>query len=141
MKPSLDAGLSQVSRITVDRGRTIGFMGEDARVYATPALISDIEFACRDLILAHLDAGEDSVGIEVAVKHLAPTLPGMTVEITVRVAAVDGRKIAFEASARDEVEQIGSGTHSRFVVDVARTIERLRRKGEKLRVKSRGAAG
>jgi fluoroacetyl-CoA thioesterase len=141
MKPSLDAGLSQVSRITVDRGRTIGFMGEDARVYATPALISDIEFACRDLILAHLDAGEDSVGIEVAVKHLAPTLPGMTVEITVRVAAVDGRKIAFEASARDEVEQIGSGTHSRFVVDVARTIERLRRKGEKLRVESRGAAG
>ena len=141
MKPSLETGLSRVSRITVDRCRTIGFMGEDARVYATPALISDIEYACRDLILAHLDASEDSVGIEVAVKHLAPTLPGMTVEITVRVAAVDGRKITFEASARDEVEQIGSGTHSRFVVDVAKTIERLRRKGEKLGAESRGAAG
>ena len=83
MKPSLRAGVSGTRRIVVDRDRTIGFMGEAARVYATPALVSDIEYACRDLILEHLDAGEDSVGIEVAVQHLAPTLPGMMVEIDV----------------------------------------------------------
>ena len=81
MKPSLQAGVSMTRRISIDRDRTIGFMGEDARVYATPSMIMDIERTCRDLIMEHVDAGEDSVGIEVSVKHLAATLPGMTVEI------------------------------------------------------------
>src|SRR5918992_2584905 len=79
MKPSLEPGLSTVKRIEIDRDRTISFMGEDARVYATPRLISDIEFTCRDLILQHADPGEDSVGTEVCVKHLAATLAGSTV--------------------------------------------------------------
>ena len=131
MKTSLQPGVSRVNRITVDRGRTISFMGDEGRVYATPWLIGDIEYTCRDLILEHADAGEDSVGVEVAVKHLAPTLPGMAVEITVRVTAVDGRKIAFEAVAKDELDEIGRGTHTRFVVDVAKTIERLEAKAAK----------
>ena len=58
--------------------------------------------------MQHADAGEDSVGIEVSVKHLAATLPGMTVEIAVRVAAVEGRKVMFEVSAKDELEAISA---------------------------------
>jgi fluoroacetyl-CoA thioesterase len=132
MKASLQPGVSRVNRVTVDRDRTISFMGEEGRVYATPCLVGDIEYTCRDLILEYADAGEDSVGVEVAVKHLAPTLPGMTVEITVRVAAVEGRKITFEALAKDELDEIGRGTHTRFVVDVAKTIGRLQAKAAKL---------
>jgi predicted thioesterase len=132
MKPSLQPGLTSVKRIPIDRERTISFMGEDARVYATPRLISDIEFTCRDLILQHADPGEDSVGTEVALKHLAPTLAGSTVEISVRITAVDGRKIAFEVSARDELDTVSAGTHGRFVVEVARTKDRLKAKAEKL---------
>jgi predicted thioesterase len=132
MKPSLLPGVSLTKHITVDRDRTISFMGEDARVYATPRLINDIEMTCRDLILQHAEAGEDSVGMEVALKHLAPTLAGSTVEIAVRVATVEGRKITFEVSARDELDTVSSGTHSRFVVDVARTKERLKAKAAKL---------
>jgi fluoroacetyl-CoA thioesterase len=131
MKPSLQAGVTYVKRLVVDDSRLIGFMGEDARVYATPSMIRDIEHACRDLILQHADAGEDSVGIEVSVKHLAATLPGMTVEITVGVTAVEGRKVTFEVSARDEIEAITSGTHARFVVDVGKTVERLKAKAAK----------
>ena len=131
MKDSLQPGASRVKRITVDRERTIGFMGDEGRVYATPWLIGDIEYTCRDLILAHADAGEDSVGVEVAVKHLAPTLPGMTIEITVLVVAVEGRKITFEVAAKDEIDEIGRGTHTRFVVDVAKTIARLKAKAAK----------
>ena len=85
MKSSLQPGVSMTRRIAIDRDRTIGFMGEDARVYATPSMIMDIERTCRDLIMEHADAGEDSVGIEVSVKHLAATLPGMNVEIVVKV--------------------------------------------------------
>jgi fluoroacetyl-CoA thioesterase len=133
MKPSLRPGVSRVNRIAVDRARTIGFMGEEGRVYATPYLVGDIEITCRNLILEHADANEDSVGIEVAVKHLAPTLPGSTVEISVVVTAVEGRKVAFAVTARDEIDTIGSGTHARFVVDKAKTVERLRAKAAKLR--------
>src|SRR5436309_2794340 len=131
MKPSLRPGVTRTNKIVIDRPRTIGFMGEEARVYATPSMILDIEYTCRELILQHADAGEDSVGIEVAVKHLAATLTGMTVEITVTVAAVEGRKVTFEIAAKDELEAISSGTHSRFVVDTAKTVERLKAKAAK----------
>ena len=131
MKASLQPGVSRVNRITVDRGRTISFMGDEGRVYATPWMIGDIECTCRDLLLEHGDAGEDSVGVEVAVKHLAPTLPGMTVEITARVAAVEGRKVTFDVVAKDELDEVGRGTHTRFVVDVAKTIQRLKAKAAK----------
>ena len=132
MKESLRPGVSKTVRIEVDRDRTISFMGEEGRVYGTPFLVRDIEMACRQLILDHADPGEDSVGTDVSIKHLAPTLLGMAVEITATVAAVDGRKVTFEVSAKDAIDQICSGTHGRFVVDVTRTIERLKAKAAKV---------
>jgi fluoroacetyl-CoA thioesterase len=128
MKPSLRPGVSRVNRIQINRERTIGFMGEEARTYATPSMVLDIEHTCRELIIEHADPGEDSVGMEVAVKHLAPTLMGMTVEIVVRVTAVEGRKVFFEATVKDELEEVGRGTHTRFVVEKAKTFERLKAK-------------
>jgi fluoroacetyl-CoA thioesterase len=128
MKPSLRPGVTRTNRIVVDRPRTIGFMGEEARTYATPSMILDIEHTCRELIIEHADTSEDSVGMEVAVRHLAPTLLGMTAEVTVRVSAVEGRKITFEASVKDELDDVGAGKHVRFVVDKAKTLERLKAK-------------
>jgi predicted thioesterase len=132
MKDTLRPGVSRVERIAVDRERTIGFMGEEARVYATPRLISDIEFTCRNLLIEHCDPGEDSVGAEVTLKHLAATLQGSTVEIAVNVTAVDGRKVVFDVAAKDELEQISVGTHTRFVVYLAKRIERLKAKAVRL---------
>jgi predicted thioesterase len=131
MKSSLQPYVSMTRRIAIDRDRTISFMGEDARVYATPSMIMDIERTCRDLIMEHADAGEDSVGIEVSVKHLAATLPGMNVDITVKVTSVEGRKVTFDVSAKDELDAVSTGTHSRFVVDVGKTVERLKAKAAK----------
>jgi predicted thioesterase len=128
MKESLRPGLAFERQITIDRDRTIGFMGEEGRVYATPALVYDIEHACRDLILQHLDAGEDSVGTAIAVEHSAPTPIGMNATIAVTVAAVDGRHVRLDVAARDDIEPICKGTHHRFVVDQAKTIERLKKK-------------
>ena len=88
---------------------------------------------CRQLILDNADANEDSVGMEVALKHLAPTLPGSPVEIAVSVTAVEGRKVSFAVTAKDEIDTISTGAHVRFVVDKAKTIERLRAKAAKLR--------
>jgi predicted thioesterase len=128
MKSSLGPGATRLQHILVEPDRCISFMGEEGRVYSTPNLLRDIEHTCRDLILEHADPGEDSVGMDIALRHLAPTLPGMKVEISVKVASVDGRKIAFEVSAKDELEPISAGTHTRFVVDKAKTVERLKAK-------------
>jgi len=138
MKDSLRPGVSTVKRIEVDRDRTISFMGEEGRVYSTPNLIRDVEHTCRDLILEHGDPGEDSVGMEVALRHLAPTLPGMSVEITVTVKEVDRRKIVFEVNVKDDLEPISAGSHTRFVVETAKTIERLKAKAAKRDAAKRG---
>src|SRR6195256_7038192 len=106
MKPSLQPGATRVNRITIGRERPIGFMGEEARTYGTPSMILDIEHTCRELILEHASAGEDSVGMEVAVKHLAPTLMGMTVEIAARITSGGGRKVSFEVTVKDELDTV-----------------------------------
>jgi len=131
MKDSLAAGVQTTQRITVDQPRTIGFMGDKARIYATPELVRDIEQTCRDMLLKHLDAGEDSVGARVELDHLAPTLLGMWVDVTAKIVEVKGRKVVFELSARDPVEEICRGRHVRFVVEVAATEARLAAKAQK----------
>jgi predicted thioesterase len=128
MKSSFNAELSVTRSFVVEKDRTLGLMGEEDRAYAPPSLILDIEQTCRDLIVEHADAGEDSVGMDVAVRHTAPTLPGMKVEIAAKVAAVDGRKVSFEVIACDDVEWIAEGKHTRFVVDTTKTLERLKDK-------------
>ncbi|HEY6863735.1 MAG TPA: LysR family transcriptional regulator [Burkholderiales bacterium] len=128
MKATLKPGLAATRHYPVDRERTIGFMGESARVYATPMLVRDIEVTCRELLLEHLDAGEDSVGTRVEIDHLNPTLLGMEAEITVTVAEVKGRLVTFEIAGSDGVDAIVRGKHSRFVVEVKKTQERLAEK-------------
>lgn len=131
MKPSLKTGLDSNVNFSVDRERTIDFMGEDARVYATPMLVRDIEIACRELLLQHLDTGEDSVGTRVAIDHIGATLLGMEVSLTVRIASLEGRAVIFEIEGRDTVEPIVRGQHARFIVDVAKTAQRLAAKAQK----------
>ncbi|MEO7010107.1 MAG: LysR family transcriptional regulator [Caldimonas sp.] len=130
MKATLAAGAAATTQLTVDRERTIDFMGEQARVYATPMLVRDIEIACRNLLLEHLDPGEDSVGTRVEIDHIAATLLGMPVTISVKIAEVKGRAVTFEVEGRDGVEPICRGRHSRFVVDVAKTVARLAAKAK-----------
>jgi fluoroacetyl-CoA thioesterase len=132
MKTSLQPGLALKRRITVDRARTIGFMEEEGRVYATPAMVMDVEYTCRDLLLAHLDPGEDSVGVRVEIDHLAATPVDAWVEITATIAAVDRRRVTFEFSVRDAIDEAGRGRHIRFVSDTAKTKERVAAKRAKL---------
>ena len=130
MKSSLKAGLTHSRTVEVDESRCIGFMGKEGAVYATPRMVSDVEYACRDFLLAHLDAGEDSVGAHVSIDHLAPTPMGMKVTIELTVAEVDRRKIVFSFSVKD-IEEVGRGKHVRFVVETAKIQERLAAKRAK----------
>jgi predicted thioesterase len=100
-------------------------MGRENMVYATPRMVADVEYACRDFLLQHLDAGEDSVGTHVSVDHLAATPLGMEVTIEARVAEVERRRVVFEFSVKDPIEQCGRGKHVRFVVETAKSKERI----------------
>jgi fluoroacetyl-CoA thioesterase len=135
MKASLVPGLSFEKKITVDEARCIGFMGKEGMVYATPKMVSDVEYACRDWLLEHLDPGEDSVGARVEIDHLAATPLGLDVVMKIEVVEVDRRKVTFAFSVKDPVEECGRGKHVRFVVETAKTRERLAAKRAKAGLK------
>ncbi len=128
MSESLKAGLTATLRVDIDRDRTISFMGEDCRVYSTPKLLYDVEVACRNLLLQHIDQGKDSVGTRVELDHVGATLMGMWVEITVTLAEVNGGAVSFDFTARDAVEVVARGKHSRFIVGIEKTAQRLKAK-------------
>jgi predicted thioesterase len=127
----LQKDLSFSRSLTVDEARCIGFMGKEGMVYATPRMVSDVEYACRDFLLQHLDAGEDSVGAHVSIDHLAATPLGLQVKIEARIVELDRRKVTFEFTVHDPVEQCGRGKHVRFVVETAKSRERLAAKRAK----------
>lgn len=132
MELRLEPGTRATERILVEDDRTIGFMGERARVYSTPSMVSDIEYACLRLIQKHLDDGQSSLGMHVRVDHLAPTPLGAEIEVTVRVTAVEGPRVTLEAEVRDAAELVGTGTHVRYVIDVARQLDRIEAKRARL---------
>lgn len=134
MKDSMQAGLETVQRITVDRDRTIGFMGDELRVYATPSMVLDIERTCKDLLQQHLDEGENSVGARVEIDHLGATLDGMWVEVHATIVEIDRRRVLFDVEVHDQLgDKVGACRHTRFVVDLAKQKERLDAKRERLR--------
>ena len=133
MKDSLKSGLSMTRRITVDEERSVGLLGPGLEVYATPSMVRDIEIVSHDLIVEHLDGGEESVGTHISVDHLGATPLGMFVDIIVTVVDVDGRRLRLDAEVRDEIEQVGRGRHDRFVVDIEKQKARLQAKLAKAR--------
>jgi|TARA_B100000315_G_C14594421_1_gene597865 predicted thioesterase len=128
MKDSLVAGISTTAKILVDRDRTIAFMGDEGRVYATPSMVLDIEYVARNWLIEHLDDDEDTVGTHVSVDHMAATVEGDSIEVTITVEEVNGRAISMSAHVKDSLEDVGKGLHNRFVVDKQKTFERLEAK-------------
>ena len=95
------------------------------QVFATPWMVTAMENAALNAIRDYLEPGESAVGTAVDIRHLAATPVGHQVTATAEVTKVDGRRIEFKVSARDEMEEIGAGTHERMLVDMARLNKRL----------------
>lgn len=131
MKSTLQVGLASTKRVMIDEEHCIGFMGKEGMVYATPRMVLDVEFTCRNLLLEHLDEGEDSVGAHVSIDHLAATPLGLEVTIDVKIVDLDRRRVTFEFSVRDPIEECGRGKHVRFVADKAKSFERIKAKRAK----------
>jgi len=98
------------------------------QVFATPMMVTAMENAALNAVRDYLDPGESAVGTQVNVRHLAATPVGHRVTAEAEVTKVDGRRIEFRVTARDEIEDIGIGTHERMVVDMPRLTQRLKAK-------------
>src|SRR5580692_3569655 len=127
--PNIEIGLVGEHRRTVTADIAVDFLGhQGARVLGTPFMIMLIEMTARNSMLPLLDAGFDSVGTDVSVRHLAATPLGMEVRFKTEVIETEGRRVKFRVEAWDEREQIADGTHERFVVNVERFAKRLAEK-------------
>ena len=134
MKEGLEVGATHTARYEIDKDRTIGFMGEELRVYATPIMVRDMENTCRLFLEdVYLDEDENSVGARVEIDHMGPTLVGMYVNIRITVTELRGPKVAFEFEVHDQIEQVGRGKHLRFVVPLDKQRERLEGKRAQLK--------
>lgn len=134
MKEGLEVGATHTARYEIDKDRTIGFMGEELRVYATPIMVRDMENTCRLFLEdVYLDEDENSVGARVEIDHMGPTLVGMYVNIKITVTELRGPKVAFEFEVHDQIEQVGRGKHLRFVVPLEKQRERLEGKRAQLK--------
>jgi fluoroacetyl-CoA thioesterase len=100
-------------------------------VFATPMMVTVMENAALNAVRDYLDPGESAVGTLVNVRHLAATPAGQTVTAEAVVTKVEGRRIWFDVTARDEIETIGDGTHERMVVDLKRVAAKLATKAPK----------
>lgn len=125
----LTPGLSGEASMTVDALWTAPEMGSGTvSVLATPAMIALMERAAVRCVEHLLPAGHTSLGTHIDVQHLAATAPGACVTATATLRTIDGRNLIFDVEARDGEDMIGTGTHTRVVVDLDRFLARLARK-------------
>src|SRR5215472_3484800 len=94
-------------------------------VLATPIMVLVMENAALNAVRAYLEPGESALGTVVDIRHLAATPVGQQVTAEAEVTEVDGTRIVFAVTARDEVEEIGRGTHERMMIDLHRVKQRL----------------
>ncbi len=99
------------------------------RVFATPMMAALMEEAACKAMAPFLEGDETTVGTALSIAHSAATPEGMTVTAEAEITGVNGREISLIVRAFDEVSEIGSGTHKRFVVFSEKFQSRTDQKG------------
>ncbi len=129
MREGLHVGAEGWVRRTVTAEMTAEHFGNaGVRVLATPVLCGLFEQSALEAVRDGLDAGEATVGTRLEIEHLAATPLGMTVSIRARLEEIDRRRLRFAIEARDTQELVARGSHERFVVDLARFLEKAEAK-------------
>lgn len=119
------SGLSHTSQLVVTEADTAQAMGSGSLpVLATPRLAALMENAAYSAVAPILDVGETTVGGEISLRHLAPSPVGAEVSATAVLERTEGRKFYFKLEARQGETRIGEGTHTRFVVNTGRFLQK-----------------
>jgi predicted thioesterase len=119
-------GLSHTSAIVVgDNDTAIAMKSGDMAVLSTPSMIAMLENAAMMAVAPHLPEGSTTVGSHIDVSHSRPSKVGAKITFTATLKAVDNRRLDFDVVAMDGDNEIGRGTHTRFIVDRQRFMARL----------------
>lgn len=97
-------------------------------VFGTPSLVGLMENAAVEALKGNLPAERTSVGGHMDVRHLAPTPVGMHVRARAELVEIDGQRLVFTIEAWDDAERIGEASHTRFVIEQQRFLERAESK-------------
>jgi len=126
MKSRPPIGTSHELQFTVGSEHVIDFASDGMpAVLATPRLIGLLERTARELLYPYLEAEERTVGVDIELKHLAPTPLGAQVTCTARVISTDRHLVTYQIEARDEQERIARGIHQRAVIRVGSFARRV----------------
>jgi predicted thioesterase len=122
----LKPGLSRHMDFVIEDRHTASHIGSGTvGVLATPWMIAFMEINARTMLDEHLPEGYSSVGTRVDVHHLVPSPLGNSVRAKTKIDSVDGNKIILSVSVWDGDEEVGKGTHERYVIDVERFLKRV----------------
>ncbi len=117
IKNELKPGLKGKAELVVDHTQTASSYGSGLiEVFATPAMIALMEKAAHTSVQPFLAHEMVTVGSEVNIKHIKPTLPGVTVWAESELESIEGKKLTFKLEAFDQDGKIGFGTHTRYIV-------------------------
>lgn len=132
MEFNLTIGLEGEAKELVTQENTAKKYGSGGlEVYATPAMIGLMENASLQAVDPNLPDGFATVGTSVNVKHLAATPLGMSVRAKAVLREKDNKKLTFYVQAFDEKEMIGEGTHTRYIIQIEKFLERTQNKDKK----------
>lgn len=113
----------------VDKNMLASTVGSgDLDVFATPMMIALMEKAAAAALAQFLEDGETSVGTMVDISHLSATAMGRSVSASATITAIDGKRVDFDITASDDVGPIGRGTHSRFIVNSDKFMDKAQSK-------------
>jgi fluoroacetyl-CoA thioesterase len=119
MRPGPPRGATATLEVTVTPDMTARIDGQEIHpVYGTGALVAHIEQVCRELLVPHLEPGQEGVGASIDVHHRAPVPVGETVVLVATVATVGPTKLVCEVLARHAGTMIARGSFEQRVVTV-----------------------
>ncbi len=121
------SGLSATVELTVtDANTAIAMRSGDVPVLATPRILALVEEATLIALDGHLEGGTSTVGMRVQLEHISPTAVGCVVRAEANLEKVEGRRLLFHVSARDERGLVAAGKVTRVLVDVDRFMSNAR---------------
>ncbi|MGB7949898.1 MAG: thioesterase family protein [Candidatus Binatia bacterium] len=121
MKDGLVAGLTHTQTYVTTLEMRAKQLTAD--VFSTPAMIGLMEGTCVRLIAPYLNDNEQTVGIHVDVRHMAPTKIGQSVTVTATLLEVKNQKMKLVVSAvNDQGVKIGEGTHRRALINTTQFV-------------------
>ncbi len=121
----LEVGLKGTAATLAERSDTALEVGSgDLLVYATPCMAALMEGAACEAIAGCLKEGQTTVGTALNIAHTSATPVGMEIRAEAEVTAVEGKVITFSLKAFDESGEIGSGTHTRVIVNSQKFLDK-----------------